>query len=37
LGQRKRAAHRYTLDRIEGACELFANQRDGVLNVAVTP
>jgi len=29
--------HRFKLDDIEGAYELFANQRDGVLKVAVTP
>ena len=29
--------HRYSLDQIEDAYELFANQRDGVLKVAVTP
>ena len=29
--------HRFSLDRIEEAYELFANQRDGVLKVAVTP
>lgn len=29
--------HRFTLDRIEEAYELFANQRDGVLKIAVTP
>lgn len=29
--------HRYRLDDIEAAYELFANQRDGVLKVAVTP
>jgi hypothetical protein len=23
--------------RLEAACELFANQRDGVLKVAITP
>jgi len=28
--------HRFTLDRIEDAYELFANQRDGVLKVAIT-
>jgi threonine dehydrogenase-like Zn-dependent dehydrogenase len=28
--------HRYTLDQIEEAYELFANQRDGVLKVAIT-
>jgi alcohol dehydrogenase len=29
--------HRYKLDQIVEAYELFANQRDGVLKVAVTP
>ncbi|MFH5803251.1 NAD(P)-dependent alcohol dehydrogenase [Alienimonas sp. DA493] len=29
--------HRFPLDRIEEAYDLFANQRDGVLKVAVTP
>lgn len=29
--------HRYTLDDIEKAYDLFANQRDGVLKVAITP
>lgn len=29
--------HRFTLERIEEAYELFANQRDGVLKVAITP
>lgn len=29
--------HRFKLDQIEQAYELFANQRDGVLKVAVTP
>lgn len=29
--------HRFSLDRIEHAYELFANQRDGVLKVAITP
>lgn len=29
--------HRFKLDQIEQACELFANQRDGVLKVAITP
>ncbi|MBN1238267.1 MAG: NAD(P)-dependent alcohol dehydrogenase [Gammaproteobacteria bacterium] len=29
--------HRYRLDDIESAYELFANQRDGVLKVAITP
>ncbi len=29
--------HRYGLDQIEEAYEMFANQRDGVLKVAITP
>ena len=29
--------HRFTLDRIEEAYELFSNQHDGVLKVAITP
>lgn len=29
--------HRYSLDQIEEAYELFANQRDGVLKVAISP
>ncbi len=29
--------HRFPLDRIEEAYELFGNQRDGVLKVAITP
>jgi threonine dehydrogenase-like Zn-dependent dehydrogenase len=29
--------HRYKLDDIKAAYELFANQRDGVLKVAITP
>ena len=29
--------HRYKLDDIESAYELFANQQDGVLKVAITP
>jgi len=29
--------HRFRLDDIEAAYELFANQRDGVLKVAITP
>jgi threonine dehydrogenase-like Zn-dependent dehydrogenase len=29
--------HRFRLDEIEQAYELFANQRDGVLKVAITP
>ena len=29
--------HRFTLDQIEEAYALFANQRDGVIKVAITP
>jgi threonine dehydrogenase-like Zn-dependent dehydrogenase len=29
--------HRFTLDRIEDAYDLFSRQRDGVLKVAITP
>ena len=29
--------HRFKLDDIEQAYALFANQRDGVLKVAITP
>ena len=29
--------HRFSLDDIVGAYELFAHQRDGVLKVAITP
>lgn len=29
--------HRFTLDQIQEAYDLFANQRDGVLKVAITP
>jgi alcohol dehydrogenase len=29
--------HRFPLDRIEEAYDLFAHQRDGVLKVAITP
>ena len=29
--------HRYSLDQIEEAYQLFGNQRDGVLKVAITP
>lgn len=29
--------HRFTLDDIEAAYELFSHQRDGVLKVAITP
>ena len=29
--------HRFKLDEIEAAYDLFANQRDGVLKIAITP
>jgi threonine dehydrogenase-like Zn-dependent dehydrogenase len=29
--------HRFTLDQIEQAYDLYSNQRDGVLKVAITP
>jgi threonine dehydrogenase-like Zn-dependent dehydrogenase len=29
--------HRFSLEQIEEAYELFSNQRDGVLKVAITP
>ena len=29
--------HRFKLEQIEEAYDLFANQRDGVLKVAITP
>jgi threonine dehydrogenase-like Zn-dependent dehydrogenase len=29
--------HRFKLDDIEQACDLFSNQRDGVLKMAITP
>jgi threonine dehydrogenase-like Zn-dependent dehydrogenase len=29
--------HRFKLDDIEAAYELFAHQRDGVMKVAITP
>lgn len=37
LDLRPLVTHRFTLDRIEEAYDLFAHQRDGVLKVAVTP
>jgi len=33
----KLISHRFTLDQIEEAYDLFANQRDGVIKVAITP
>jgi alcohol dehydrogenase len=29
--------HRFSLDQIEAAYDLFSHQRDGVLKVAITP
>jgi threonine dehydrogenase-like Zn-dependent dehydrogenase len=37
LDTRALVTHRFSLDDIEAAYELFANQRDGVLKVAITP
>lgn len=37
LDTRPLVTHRYKLDDIEAAYDLFANQRDGVLKVAITP
>ena len=37
LDTRPLVTHRFKLDQIEQAYELFANQRDGVLKVAITP
>ncbi len=34
---RSMVTHRYTLDQIEEAYDLFGNQRDGVLKVAIIP
>jgi threonine dehydrogenase-like Zn-dependent dehydrogenase len=34
---RSLVTHRFKLDQIEDAYDLFANQRDGVLKVAITP
>jgi len=34
---RPMVTHRFALDQIEQAYELFANQRDGVLKVAIIP
>jgi alcohol dehydrogenase len=36
LDLRPLVTHRFTLDRIQEAYDLFANQRDGVLKVAIT-
>jgi threonine dehydrogenase-like Zn-dependent dehydrogenase len=37
LDLRPLVTHRFTLDDIEAAYELFSHQRDGVLKVAITP
>jgi threonine dehydrogenase-like Zn-dependent dehydrogenase len=37
LDLRPLVTHRFSLDQIEEAYELFADQRDGVLKVAITP
>ena len=37
LTTRPLVTHRFKLDQIEEAYDLFANQRDGVLKVAITP
>ncbi|TXL72780.1 NAD(P)-dependent alcohol dehydrogenase [Vineibacter terrae] len=37
LDARPLVTHRFALDRIEEAYDLFANQRDGVLKVAISP
>ncbi len=37
LDTRPLVTHRFKLDQIEEAYDLFANQRDGVLKVAITP
>jgi len=37
LETRPLVTHRFKLDQIEEAYDLFANQRDGVLKVAITP
>jgi len=37
LDTRPLVTHRFRLDDIEAAYDLFANQRDGVLKVAITP
>jgi alcohol dehydrogenase len=34
---RSLVTHRFKLDQIEEAYDLFANQRDGMLKVAITP
>ena len=35
--KRRSVTHRYKLDDIEQAYDLFSHQRDGVLKVAITP
>jgi threonine dehydrogenase-like Zn-dependent dehydrogenase len=37
IDTRPLVTHRFKLDQIEDAYDLFANQRDGVLKVAITP
>lgn len=37
LDTRPLVTHRFKLDQIEEAYDLFANQRDGVLKIAITP
>jgi threonine dehydrogenase-like Zn-dependent dehydrogenase len=34
---RRARSHRFSLDEIEKACELFSHQRDGVIKIAITP
>ena len=34
---RPMVTHRFKLDEIEAAYDLFSHQRDGVLKVAITP
>jgi alcohol dehydrogenase len=36
LDLRPLVTHRFTLDQIQDAYDLFASQRDGVLKVAIT-
>ena len=37
IDTRPLVTHRFSLDQIEAAYDLFANQRDGVLKIAITP
>jgi threonine dehydrogenase-like Zn-dependent dehydrogenase len=37
LDTRPLVTHRFTLDQVEAAYDLFSHQRDGVLKVAITP